>query len=148
MRWPTRSRPSDEPTAESQLDAAERKLFDARIRIESGGAKNFATMYDLAQILDERVRNPPPMDVGVPCPFSFMKPMLGGRLHILAGYTGDGKTVCGVQFAQAAAKRGMRVGFFSIEMSKEQLFDRFVSSFGVPLHDVETGRIKSHHQRA
>lgn len=123
------------------MEHSETAILELRDRIDKGGKSEFATMHDLAQNLEDRVKDPPPVGGGVPCPFSFLKPMLPGRLYVLSGYTGDGKTVAAVQFAKTAAKRALKVGFFSIEMSKEQLFDRFVSSFGIPLGLVESGRI-------
>lgn len=127
-------------SADVLLEQVEQAVMDVRLRVETGGRQAGASMYELSESLEERVKNPP-REEGVPGPFSFVKPLTGGRLYIVGGYTGDGKTVIGTQYAKAAAKRGLSVGFFSIEMSKEQLFDRIIASFGIPLSQVESGRI-------
>lgn len=137
--------PTEGVSADVLLEQVEQAVMDVRLRIESGGRLSGASMYELSEGLEERVKNPP-VEGGVPGPFSFVKPLVGGRLYILGGYTGDGKTVIGTQYAKAAAKRGLSVGFFSIEMSKEQLFDRIVASFGIPLSQIESGRIQDRYR--
>jgi replicative DNA helicase len=139
--------PTEGVSADVLLEQAEQAIMDVRLRIESSGRTSVASMYELAENLHERVQNPP-VDDGVPTPFSFLRTLKGGRLYILSGYTGDGKTVVAAQYATAAAKRGLRIGFFTIEMSKEELFDRLVASFGIPLREVESGRISLSHMEA
>lgn len=146
--WQMHEQASNGVIPQQVMANAEQALLDARSRIEQGGPSAVATMFDLAEQLEERRANPPDMNAGVPAPFSFLKPLKPGRLIVLAGYTGDGKTVAGTQYVKAAAKTGVRVGVFSIEMSKEQLFDRLISSFGIPLADVESGRIRDHYRQA
>lgn len=127
--------------ASEALDRLEQAVANARMRTEDGSQTEIAPMFTLAQNLEERVRNPPSSDDDVPAPFSFQKPMKPGRLYVLGGYTAQGKTAVAVQYAKAVAKRGMSVGFFSIEMSKDQLYDRIISSFGVPVEQIEKGQV-------
>jgi replicative DNA helicase len=47
-----------------------------------------------------------------------------GDFHVIAGYTSTGKTHLGISIAWAAACAGARVGYFSLEVSKRDLFWR------------------------
>ena len=47
-----------------------------------------------------------------------------GDYHVIAGYTSTGKTHLGISVAYAAAMAGARVGYFSLEVSKRDLFWR------------------------
>ena len=47
-----------------------------------------------------------------------------GDYHVIAGYTSTGKTHLGISIAYAAACAGARVGYFSLEVSKRDLFWR------------------------
>jgi replicative DNA helicase len=57
--------------------------------------------------------------------------MTGGwkpsRLYMLAGRPGSGKTAAALNFALTAAKAGVAVGFFSLEMEKGDLTNRLVA---------------------
>lgn len=63
-------------------------------------------------------------------------------LIILGARPSLGKTTLALDFARAAAKAGHAVGIFSLEMSKEQIIDRLISSEAqVPLWKLRTGRL-------
>ncbi|MCL5012277.1 MAG: replicative DNA helicase [Patescibacteria group bacterium] len=63
-------------------------------------------------------------------------------LVILGARPSLGKTTLALDFARAAAKAGHAVGIFSLEMSKEQIIDRLISSEAqVPLWKLRTGRL-------
>lgn len=47
-----------------------------------------------------------------------------GDYHVIAGYTSTGKTHLGISIAYAAAMAGAKVGYFSLEVSKRDLFWR------------------------
>ena len=47
-----------------------------------------------------------------------------GDYHVIGGYTSTGKTHLGISIAWAAAGAGARVGYFSLEVSKRDLFWR------------------------
>ena len=51
-----------------------------------------------------------------------------GEMTIIAGRPGMGKSVLAVQVAMACARRGDNVALFSLEMSREQLVSRMISS--------------------
>ncbi len=84
---------------------------------------------------------------GVPSGFKDLDNLLGGfqksDLIILAARPSVGKTALTLDFARAAAvKYKVPVGLFSLEMSKEQLVDRLLSSeAGVDLWKLRTGNL-------
>ena len=85
---------------------------------------------------------------GVTTGFSAMDNYLSGfqksDLVILGARPSLGKTTLALDFCRAAAKSGVPVGIFSLEMSKEQIIDRFISSEAqVPLWKLRTGRLNS-----
>lgn len=71
-----------------------------------------------------------------------------GELIIVAARPSVGKTAICLNFAHniatAAAKERKAVAIFSLEMSKEQLFNRLVAmSSGISARDINAGKIKS-----
>ena len=136
----------DKPTAVESLEVMERSLMDVRARIEEGNAKAFFTAYELAEAHEAHIKNPVTQR-GVPTPFRTLDPLCAGQLHILSGYTGDGKTVAAVEYAKTACKNRFRVGFWTIEMSHGALFQRFLASFGVPLSQIQSGNVSATFKR-
>ncbi len=104
------------------------------------------TGKDLVATFQAKLDNPPDEDEGVQAPFPFLKPLKGSRLYVLAGYQGDGKTALSLQFLKAGCEGGARVGFHSIEMSRNDLADRLVAQFGVPSDMTQTGHILPEYQ--
>ena len=86
---------------------------------------------------------------GVPTGFPALDSMLSGfqrsDLIILAARPSMGKTTLGLDIArQTAIKHKTPVGFFSLEMSSQQLVDRMLAAqAGVNSWKLRTGRIKS-----
>ena len=65
-------------------------------------------------------------------------------LVILAARPSVGKTSLALDFARHAALSGVPVGFFSLEMSKEQLVDRMLASHAhVDLWRLRTGKLET-----
>lgn len=62
--------------------------------------------------------------------------------HIgLAGRTGAGKSIIGLNVAAHAAKKGHKVGYLSLEMSRDQLVTRSLAIVsGVPVRYLEPGK--------
>ncbi len=86
---------------------------------------------------------------GVTTGFSSIDNTLSGfqksDLIILGARPSLGKTTLALDFVRAAAKAGHAVGVFSLEMSKEQIIDRLISSEAqVPLWKLRTGRLSEH----
>ncbi len=121
---------------DESLNQVEKILLEARGRFKTGTSDVFES-EDLASEMFAELDHPPNR-TGVAPPFSFLAPLLPGRLYVIAGYTADGKSVIAQHFALAASRSGSRVGFFTIEMSARQLYDRMAASYGIPLWQVES----------
>ena len=84
---------------------------------------------------------------GVPTGFSDLDETLAGvqnsNLLILASRPGGGETALGLNIAQnAAGRHRLPVGFFSLEMSREELMDRLlVSQAEIDAWKMKTGRL-------
>lgn len=64
-----------------------------------------------------------------------------GELWLIGGRTGDGKTALALQIAAATCRKGVPVGFFSIEMAKGDLLQRLWSHEGrIPFQQIRYPR--------
>ena len=62
-----------------------------------------------------------------------------GDMILLGGYASSGKTLLSIAMAQAQARAGYRVGYYSLETSPEKMTDRQISALsGVPLERIKT----------
>lgn len=130
------------------LAAAEKNVMALR----SDTAKNVATakegILSAMQLLDARLGGESTM---IDVPWGGARRLvsfLGGRLILLAARPGVGKTALALNLVQHNAKRGRKILFCSMEMTKEELVLRMVSSVsGVPLSGaVERGEPLANHQ--
>ncbi len=85
---------------------------------------------------------------GVPTGFPEIDLILSGlqksELVVLGARPSVGKTSLALDIARQAAATGVTVGFFSLEMSREQIIDRIISAASqVPLWHILTGRIEN-----
>lgn len=86
---------------------------------------------------------------GVPTGFTGIDNMLSGLqksdLVILGARPSLGKTSLALDIARhVAVKANLPVGIFSLEMSREQIVDRFISSEAkIPLWELRTGKLKA-----
>jgi replicative DNA helicase len=85
---------------------------------------------------------------GTPTGFSLLDKKSGGLqksdLIVIAGDTSQGKTSLSIVFGLNAAKTGVRVGMYSLEMKKEQLAARMASiESGVPANEILYSRLSS-----
>lgn len=65
-----------------------------------------------------------------------------GKLVVLGGTAGTGKTSLALQIADNVASRGRRVLFASLEMSAEEITERLLASrTGIPVHALERGML-------
>jgi 5S rRNA maturation endonuclease (ribonuclease M5) len=62
---------------------------------------------------------------------------LPGRLYLAGGYTGDGKTALALQITRGLCESGVRVGYFSLEMTNIDLLNRLLEHKGIPLRALE-----------
>ena len=87
---------------------------------------------------------------GVPSGFYDLDNLLSGFQNsdfiILAGRPSMGKTALALNFARNCSIDGqVKVGFFSLEMSSEQLVERLITSESkIDSHLVRTGKLPKH----
>ena len=114
--------------------AGTQKMLDELQMLEDGKAT------DLIHLLGERFDNLEKRSkaeikiIGHPTGYNTLDKYIGGFVPgenvVVAGRPGMGKTAFAVSIGIAHAKRGGKVVMFSMEMSKEQLADRILSSLG------------------
>ena len=128
------------------LDGAEKAIFEiAEDRIREG----FVPLRDLVQSsfqTIEKLQEQRNAVTGVPSGFIDLDEMTAGfqpsDMIILAARPSMGKTSLAVNMAQNAARTGKTVGIFSLEMSKEQLFLRMITSEAmIDAHRFRTGHL-------
>lgn len=134
-------------TAADLLDNAEQNIFALT---QQHLSRSFMSIRDVLASsfdrLDELHKSPSALR-GVPSGFSDLDNLLAGfqasNLIILAARPGIGKTALALNIAQNVAVEARRpVGFFSLEMSKEELIDRLlVSQADIDAWRLKTGRL-------
>ena len=135
------------------LDEVEQKILSIS---QKSLPQNFVSLKDDLATAYERIANLHAGGSklrGVPTGFPELDETLSGlqksELVILGARPSVGKTSLALDIARNAAKAGHTVGVFSLEMSREQLQDRIISSeSGVPLWNILTGRISSDNEFA
>lgn len=149
--------------ARAQIETAEKKLFDIATSGQyEGGFRPFRWALTEAINVAEAAFKRTGKTTGVPSGFRDLDERLGGLhpsdLVVLAGRPGMGKTALAtnIAFRVARAYRSLRqddgtvkaedggvVGFFSLEMSAEQLATRILSEeCGIPSDHIRRGDIK------
>ncbi len=122
-----------EEDADSLLDEAERSIFQiAEHRMRSGFVR-VGEMVDSGYQMIEKLQQQRGLVTGVPTGFIDLDEMTSGfqksDLVIIAARPGMGKTSFVMNMAlNSAIEAGKSVGVFSLEMSKEQLFMRMLTS--------------------
>ena len=139
---------ADQDAAEI-LDRAEHSIFEiAEGRIRSG----FVSLYDIAETAAESIQKAheeKKLITGVPTGFSDLDNLTSGfqrgDLIIVAARPSMGKTSLVLNMAQHVGTRtDHTVGVFSLEMSREQLFLRMLSSEAqIDGHALRTGFLRS-----
>lgn len=123
-----------EPDARKLLSSSENLLYRVSDKLSGGSAKGMTS----EQLMD-LYRNRKQAVERIPYPFEGLNMRTKGRergsLTVWGGYSSDGKSIIGMQNAIAAAKAGYRVGYFSLEMTEEELLYRLLA--------METGINKS-----
>ncbi len=153
--------PIDDP-AISQIEGAEKELFDlAEKGSHEGGFKNFALSMQTALENVEIARKSDGSLSGITTGLRDLNNQIGGMhksdLMILAARPGMGKTALATNMAFSAAvqyyedektgmdmsqSKGSVVGFFSLEMSADQLASRILSErCGISSHKFRRGDI-------
>lgn len=122
-----------EQDADLLLDEAERAIFEiADDRVRSGFVPLSTLVHESFEAI-ERLQERRGLVTGVPTGFDELDAMTSGfqpsDLVIVAARPSMGKTSFTLNIAQhVGAQAGLTVGFFSLEMSKEQLFLRMLTS--------------------
>jgi replicative DNA helicase len=148
--------------APQQIEEAERKLFElATIGAAEGGFREFKTALQEAIGQAETAFKRAGRTTGVSTGYIDLDKLLGGLhasdLVVIAGRPSMGKTALSTNIGFNAARAyrprrladgrteaedGARVGFFSLEMSAEQLATRILSEeSGVPSNDIRKGEV-------
>lgn len=129
------------------LDSIEQKIFSISQRSTT---QRFIPIKDELQAAYDRIEKlhrGEGITRGVPTGFPGLDSILSGLqksdLVILGARPSLGKTSLALDMARhAAVKLGEAVGFFSLEMSREQVVDRLISAeAAVPLWRLRTGRL-------
>ena len=127
------------------LDKAEQMLYDLSQDAQRGLFTSVEPL--LHQVLDNWGNRKSGMLTGVPTGFLDLDDKLSGfqksDLIILAGRPSMGKTALALSLARnASVEFGHSVGFFSLEMSNQQLAERLITAEArVDSHLVRTGRL-------
>ena len=130
------------------LDKAEQILFSVSQDVQKGKFKSIEPI--LHEVLDIWGNRKSGSLTGVPSGFYDLDNLLSGfqksDLIILAGRPSMGKTALALNFARNCSIDGkMKVGFFSLEMSSQQLVERLITSESkIDSHLVRTGKLPKH----
>ena len=135
---------NEEEDVEHLLDEAEQKIFSVSQRSLTHAFSHLGVGLNEAV---ERITN---QDMGVlrghATKHKYLDNTLGGLqksdLIIIAARPSVGKTAFAIDLALRAAEQGIPVGIFSMEMSIDQVVDRFIASqAGVSLWQLRTGKL-------
>lgn len=135
---------NEEEEVEHLLDEAEQKIFAVSQRSLTHAFSHLGTGLNEAV---ERITN---QDMGILRGYAtkhkYLDNILGGLqksdLIVLAARPSVGKTAFAIDLALRAAEQGIPIGIFSMEMSIDQVVDRFIASrAGVSLWKLRTGKL-------
>ncbi len=124
---------NEEEEVEHSLDQAESEIFNIAQKLNSSGFHNIENVLNEAYERLEKLQEGTSELRGLSTGFSSLDFKLSGfqpsDLIILAARPSTGKTSLSLDFARKAAVDNKKsVAFFSLEMSKEQLIDKLLSS--------------------
>jgi len=135
---------TEEDDMDNLLDEAEKKLFSVS---QKSLTKNFLPLGATLAEAIERITN---QDAGVlrgqKTSYAALDNLLGGfqrsDLIVLAARPSVGKTALAINLALRVAQQNVPVGIFSMEMSTDQVVDRFIAAgSGVSLWKLRTGKL-------
>ena len=137
---------------DSLLDLAEQKIYDIRRGKNTTGPSRISdiVMSDVFERL-KKLGSADPKEkeryIGIPTGFSYLDKVLGGGFHrsdfiVVGARPAMGKTSFALNVARNIAMKGRKVLFFSLEMSKEQLAQRIISTEArIVSNKLRTGEI-------
>jgi replicative DNA helicase len=139
--WSANGRRGKDIMADVEAELAKITIFSARDEHTVSMADAVSKAYDWT---DRAARGEV---VGVPTGLMDVDKILGtmiaGNVYIMAGRPGTGKTAFALSVAMNQAKRGKRIGIFSLEMSQEQVAMRLIAQWsGIDLQSIIQGTLK------
>lgn len=140
--------PQPDESAADLIERTERGLYDLASGHVDGGFQGFsASLTESIKAAEAAYKRDGGM-AGLATGLRNLDRMLGGLhrsdLVVLAGRPSMGKTALATNVAVHAAKAGQRVGFFSLEMSCEQLATRILADeVGLSSHYIREGKLNS-----
>ena len=130
------------------VDAAEQRIFDIRQGKNVQGLVHISEViqetYDRLDLLNSAESDSmKPISTGISTLDNYITGLNKTDLILLAARPGMGKTAFALNIAShAAVKQHKRVAFFSLEMSKEQLASRLLSTLGaIESQKIKTGKM-------
>ncbi len=130
------------------IDSAEQRIFDIRQGKNVQGLVHISEViqetYDRLDMLNSAESEElKPISTGISTLDNYITGLNKSDLILLAARPGMGKTAFALNIAShAAVKQHKRVAFFSLEMSKEQLSSRLLSSLGaIESQKIKTGKM-------
>ncbi len=134
-------------TADDAMAIAEEQIFAISQKRNRSSYSKISDVMSNCMIRLELVAQNKTAIVGVPSGFGDLdkltKGFRRGALYIIAARPGVGKTSAMLNMAYHAAKQNHKVGFFSLEMSEEELGYRLISSeTGVNNTALQTGWVE------
>ncbi len=138
----------EEEELDVTLDKSETKLFAVSQDYKQNNFTKISEALEEAFVRIDKLHRGDKELRGIPTGFPSLDKKLAGwqnsDLVILAARPSVGKTTLALDFARHAALKGVPVGVFSLEMSKEQLVDRLLASQAhVDLWRLRTGNLES-----
>lgn len=100
------------------------------------GEESLVGISDLFHGLIDELQQDQPREV-FPAPVRCLPKLVPGRVYVVGGYTGQGKTSLATQWAGHLAGKGIPTTYHSLEMSKEDIRNRIAVQLGVPLAQLE-----------
>jgi len=139
----------EEADVSNALSQAEKLIFEVTQQYLLGTRSDVSMdelMREYLTILEGRYNHRGQI-IGVPTGYEDLDRLLGGfqqsDLVLLAARPSQGKTQLSLNFCREAAKRGSPVGYFSLEMPREQLAQRFIAMQSkIEQHRLRTGWIE------
>jgi replicative DNA helicase len=141
----------EDEDVETLLDEAEQRLFKVS---QNTMTQSFASLTGgLDEAMTRILNGHDGAHRGLTVGHTRLDDLLGGfqksDLIILAARPAVGKTAFAVDLALRAAKHKVPVGIFSLEMSIDQVVDRFIASeAGVSMWGLRTGKMSPDHMEA
>lgn len=128
--------------------------FEELSKLDQGSASDKYThsFGDLLQRLETSWRSPDAHEV-IPTPWPDVNDRIAGGLHsgrmyVVGGRPGEGKSIVGHQVAEHAASRGMASMVFSVEMGGTEVAGRMVSSGArIEMDEISRRKLSEHSWR-